>query len=48
MIKGLMIAIFSVSLTVSMASSEALGEGSEDNDIADLYRQEMFIWSGFH
>jgi hypothetical protein len=37
MIKGLMIAIFSVSLIVSMASSEALGEGSGDNDIADLY-----------
>jgi hypothetical protein len=37
MIKGLMIAIFSLSLIVSMASSEALGDGSEDNDIADLY-----------
>ena len=37
MIKRLMIAIFSLSLIVSMASSEALGEGSEDNDIADLY-----------
>jgi hypothetical protein len=32
-----MIAIFSLSLIVSMVSSEALGEGPEDNDITDLY-----------
>jgi hypothetical protein len=32
-----MIAIFSLSLIVSMVSSEALGDGSEDNNITDLY-----------
>lgn len=35
--KRLMIAIFSLSLIVSMVSSEAQGEGPEDNDITDLY-----------
>ena len=37
MIKGLIIVICSFSFIVSMANSEALGEDSEDNDIADLY-----------
>ena len=32
-----MIAIFSLSLIVSMVSSEALGESPEDNNITDLY-----------
>ena len=32
-----MIAIFSLSLIVSMVSSEALGEGPEDNNITDFY-----------
>ena len=35
--RRLMIAIFSLSLMVSMVSSEALGEGPEDNNITDLY-----------
>jgi hypothetical protein len=35
--RRLMIAIFSLSLIVSMLSSEALGEGPEDKDIPDLY-----------
>ena len=35
--KTFMIAIFSLSLIVNMASSEALGEGPEDPDITDLY-----------
>ena len=32
-----MVAIFSLFLIVSMVSSEALGEGPEDNDITDLH-----------
>jgi hypothetical protein len=35
--KRLLIAIFSLGLIVSMVSSEALGEGTEDNDIRDVY-----------
>ena len=35
--KRLMMAIFSVSLVVTMLSSEALGEDPEDEDITDLY-----------
>ncbi len=35
--KRLMMAIFSLSLIVSMVSSEALGGGPEDNEIKDLY-----------
>jgi hypothetical protein len=35
--KRLMIAIFSLSLIVSMVTSEALGEGPDDNAITDLY-----------
>ncbi len=35
--KRLLIPIFSLSLIVSMLSSEALGEGPEDNDITGLY-----------
>jgi hypothetical protein len=37
MIRRLMIALFSLSLIVSMVNSEALGEGPEDDSIADLY-----------
>ena len=47
MVKGLIIAIFSLNLIVNIASSESLGEGSEDNVIADLYHNiligEVFV-----
>jgi hypothetical protein len=39
--KRLMIAIFSLSLILSVVSSEALGEGPDDNDIKDLYHNML-------
>lgn len=36
-----MLAIFSLSLILSVVSSEALGEGPDDNDIKDLYHNML-------